>query len=174
MRLLVLSLPRTGSTSFSKDLAEKNNLTFVFEPFAPNAPKFNKLKNFGIDHTKNNVVVKTLVNDEYDIEWFINLSKDFDATYLLTRKDLNGCIESWAYLNHKRVEVPGFDFETEYYWEKTPNYEESEVQIHRWDNKLRLIATKLNLEVLYYEEVFGYNNNKLRKGDKKSNKRPIL
>ncbi len=173
MRILVISLPRTGSTTFSKDLAKKNNLSFVFEPFAPRASRFNKLKNFETDHTKNNTVVKTLVNDEYDVEWFIELSKDFDEVYLLTRKNLKGCIESWAYLSYKRNEMPDFDFETEYYWEKTPNYEESENQILRWDNKLRLIATKMNLDVLYYEEIFGYNNNKLRKGDKKSNKRLI-
>ena len=173
MRILVISLPRTGSTSFSKELAEKNKLSFVFEPFASRALKFNKLKNFDTDYTKNDVVVKTIVNDEYDIEWFIKLAKDFDTTYLLTRKDLKGCVESWAYLNHKRNEIDGFDFETEYYWEKTPNYEESENQIHRWDKKLRLIATNLDLDVLYYEEIFGYNNNKLRRGDKKSNKRLI-
>jgi len=173
MRILVISLPRTGSTTFSKELAEKNNLSFVFEPFAPRALKFNKLKNFETDHTKNNIVVKTLVNDDYDIEWFIELSNDFDKIYLLTRKDLKGCIESWAYLNHKRNEMADFDFETEYYWEKTPNYEESENQILRWDNKLRLMASKMNLDVLYYEEIFGYNNNKLRRGDKKSNRRII-
>lgn len=173
MRILVLSLPRTGSTSFSKDLATEHNLSFVFEPFAPRAFKFNKLKKFETDHTKNDVVVKTLINDEYDVEWYIELSKQFDTTYLLTRKNLKGCVESWAYLNHKRGETPEFDFETEYYWEKTPNYKESETQIFHWDNKLRQIATKLNLEVLYYEEIFGYNTNKLRKGDKEFNKRLI-
>ena len=173
MKILVISLPRTGSTSFSKNLAKENNLSFVFEPFAPQAIKFNKIKNFDIDHTKDDVVVKTLINDEYDVEWFITLIKDFDVTYLLTRKDLKGCIESWAYLNYKRLEIEGFDFETEYYWEKTPNYDESENQIRRWSDKLHLIATKLDLEVLYYEDIFGYNNNKLRKGDKKSNKRLI-
>ncbi len=173
MKILVISLPRTGSTSFSKDLAQKNNLKFVFEPFAPLAKQFNKLKNFETDYTKNNIVVKTLVNDEYDVKWFIDLSKEFDQVYLLSRRDLKACVESWSYLSYKRNETPGFDFETEYYWEKTPNYDEAEEQILRWNSKLELIATKLNQKIIYYEDIFGYNNNKLRKGDKKSNTRLI-
>jgi len=173
MRILVISLPRTGSTSFSKDLSIKNNLSFVFEPFAPQAKQFNKLKNFDVDYNKKNVVVKTLVNDEYDINWFINLSKEFDKVYLLSRKDLVKCIESWAYLTHKRSELSDFDFETEYYWEKTPNYDESERQILRWSKKLESIATELKEEILYYEDIFGHNNNKLRKGDKGINRQLI-
>jgi hypothetical protein len=170
MRLLVISLPRTGSTSFSKELAEKNNLSFVFEPFSPNAELLNTFKNFDIDYTKDNVVVKTLVNDEYDINWFIKFSKEFDKIYLLSRRNLKQCIDSWAYLNHNRGKI---DFETEYYWEITPNYQECEQQIVRWEEKLQLIATELNQKVLYYEDIFGYNNNKLRKGDKESNRRLI-
>jgi hypothetical protein len=170
MRILVISLPRTGSTSFSKDLAKENNLSFVFEPFAPNAELLNALKNFDIDHTKDNVVVKTLVNDEYDVDWFIEFSKGFDKTHLLSRRNLKQCIDSWAYLNHNRGKI---DFETEYYWEITPNYGECQQQIIRWEEKLQLIATELNQKVLYYEDIFGYNNNKLRKGDKESNRRII-
>jgi hypothetical protein len=170
MRILVLSLPRTGSTSFSKDLAKENSLSFVFEPFAPNAELLNTLKNFELDHTKDNVVVKTLVNDQYDVDWFIKFSKGFDKIYLLSRRNLKQCIDSWAYLNHNRGKI---DFETEYYWEMTPNYNECQQQIVRWDEKLQTIATKLGLDVLYYEDIFGYNNNKLRKGDKKSDKRLI-
>jgi hypothetical protein len=128
MRLLVISLPRTGSTSFSKDLAQKNNLSFVFEPFAPNAELLNILKNFEIDHTKDDVVVKTLVNDEYNVNWFVELSKEFNKTYLLSRRNLKQCIDSWAYLNHNRGKI---DFETEYYWEMTPNYNECQQQIVR-------------------------------------------
>ena len=71
MRLLVISLPRTGSTSFSKNLAKENELSFVFEPFAPNAELLNMIKNYDLDYTKENVVVKTLVNDQYDVDWFI-------------------------------------------------------------------------------------------------------
>ena len=169
MRILVISLPRTGSTSFSKKLANDNGLSFVFEPFAPNAELLSIIKNFDIDYTKDNVVVKTLLNDAYDIDWFINLSKEFDKTYLLSRRDLNACIESWAYLNYKRSEM-GFDFETEYYWEKTPNYEESYIQINRWNNKLNTLSKVLSIPIIYYEDVFDISKNRLRKGDRQYNK----
>ncbi len=172
MRILVISLPRTGSTSFSKKIASDNNLSFVFEPFAPKAKLFNKLKNFDMDYQKDNIIVKTLINDEYDVNWFLNFAKDFDTTYLLSRRDLNKCIESWSYLTYKRNEI-GFDFESEYYWEKTPNYLEAESQILRWNEKLHLISKKMNIDIIYYEDIFDINNNRLRKGDKQFNK-PLI
>ncbi len=172
MRILVIALPRTGSTSFSKQIAIQNDLSLVFEPFAPKAKQFNKLKNFDTDYTKNNIVVKTLVNDTFDVNWFVNFSKEFNTTYLLSRRNLNDCIESWSYLTYKRAEI-GFDFESEYFWEKTPNYIECESQILRWNNKLKSISENLNISITYYEDIFDVTNNRLRKGDKKFNKKII-
>lgn len=172
MKILVISLPRTGSTSFSKKIALENNLSIVFEPFAPNAKQFNKIKNFETDYTKDNIVVKTIVNDEYDTNWFVNFSKEFDKIYLLSRRNLKECIESWAYLNYKRNEI-GFDFETEYFWEKTPNYEKYENQILRWNEKLKEVSIKLNESIIYYEDIFDSTKNRLRKGDKQFNKKII-
>jgi hypothetical protein len=170
MKILVISLPRTGSTSFSKKLAKDNNLSFVFEPFAPNAELLNILKNFDTDYKKDDVVVKTLINDEYSIDWLIELSKEFDKTYLLSRKDLKQCVDSWAYLNYNRGEI---DFETEYYWEKTPNYDECEKQIYDWNDKLKLISKQLNIPIRYYEDIFDSTKNRLRKGDKQFDKKLI-
>jgi hypothetical protein len=170
MRILVISLPRTGSTSFSKKLAQNNSLSFVFEPFAPNAELFNTIKNFETDYTKDNIVVKTLMNDVYEVDWFVKLAKDFDKTYLLSRKNLQKCIESWAYLSHNRGDV---DFETEYYWERTPNYNVCFNEIHRWDNKLKILSEKLKESIIYYEDIFDINNNRLRKGDKQFDKKII-
>ncbi len=172
MRILVLSLPRTGSTSFAKKLANEYNLSIVFEPFAPSAALFNKIKNFKTDYTLDDVVVKTLINDEYDINWFINFSKEFDKVYLLSRYNLKKCSESWAYLNYKRSEI-GFDFETEYYWEKTPNYDYCKSQIDRWDSILKKLSIELNIPIVYYEDIFDETQNRLRKGDKRFNKKII-
>jgi hypothetical protein len=172
MRILIISLPRTGSTSFAKKLAEQYGLSLVFEPFAPNAKLLNIFKNFESDYTKDNVVVKTLVNDMHDVDWLVNFSKEFDEVYLLSRRNLKECIESWAYLNYKRSEI-GFDFETEYYWERTPNYEEYENQILKWNEKLKEVSKELNKSIIYYEDIFDSTKNRLRKGDKKFNKKII-
>jgi len=170
MRILVISLPRTGSTSFSKKLAKDNGLSLVFEPFAPNAELLNAIKNFESDYTKDDVVVKTLINDEYNIDWLIELSKGFDVIYLLSRKNLKECVDSWAYLNHNRGNI---DFETEYYWEKTPNYNVCFNEIHRWNTKLKTLSEKLNQTIIYYEDIFDTNNNRLRKGDRPFDKKII-
>jgi SNF2 family DNA or RNA helicase len=100
----------------------------------------------------------------------IELSKGFDKIYLLSRKDLKQCVDSWAYLNYNRGEI---DFETEYYWEKTPNYDECEMQIYNWNNKLNLISNELNIPIIYYEDIFDSTKNRLRKGDKAFDKKLI-
>lgn len=170
MRLLVLALPRTGSTSFSKMLADEYGLSFVFEPFAPKAELFNSTKNFDINYTKDDVVVKTLINDEHSIDWIIEFSKSFDKTYLLSRRNLKQCVDSWAYLNYNRNTI---DFETEYYWERTPNWDESYSQIHRWNDKLITISKLIEIPIIYYEDIFDVSKNRLRKGDKQFNKQII-
>ena len=172
MRILVISLPRTGSTSFSKQLAEQNSYPLVFEPFAPMAKLFNKYNNFETDYTKDNVVVKTLINDEYDIDWLIEFINTFDAVHLLSRRNLTECIESWSYLTYKRSETQ-FGFDSDYYWEKTPNYSESASQILRWNTKLNELSDKINVPITYYEDIFDSTKNRLRKGDKQSNKKIV-
>ena len=98
------------------------------------------------------------------------LSKGFDVTYLLSRKNLKECVDSWAYLNHNRGNI---DFETEYHWEKTPNYNVCFNEIHRWNTKLKTLSEKLNQTIIYYEDIFDTNNNRLRKGDKPFDKKII-
>lgn len=170
MKILVLSLPRTGSTTFAKNLAKENNISFVFEPFAPNAELLNRIKNFELDYTKDNIVVKTLINNQYDVDWYVEFSKGFNQTYLLSRRNLKQCIDSWAYLNYNRDKI---DFESEYFWEMTPNWDESYHQIYDWNDKLINLSNKINIPIIYYEDIFDINKNRLRKGDTKLNRKIV-
>ena len=101
MKILIIALPRTGSTSLGEMMTKKHNIKkYLFEPFNPkNTERYNS--------SENNIVVKTLVfqildeiKEEDRINWLINLTKEFDEIILLSRKDLKSCGESWAYLNY--------------------------------------------------------------------------
>lgn len=173
MRILIVSLPRTGSTSLLKKISTEKNLTPIFEPFAPNN---NKIENFKTKYEgEDDVVIKTLItevpnNNQNKVEWFVNFSLDFDKVILLTRKDLSECAKSWAYLTYQReYSKPNFNAYSEYYWEPTPNYEMVKKQITKWDLELREISKKLNMELTFYEDIFDLNSEeRLRKGDKKN------
>lgn len=173
MRILILSLPRTGSTSLLKKISLEKNLTPIFEPFAPNN---NKIENFKTKYNgEDNVIVKTLVTDAPNkelnkIDWIVNFASEFDEVILLTRKDLIECAKSWSYLIHQRENGKNnFNAYSEYYWEPTPNYDEVKNQIIKWDEELKEIGEKLNLNLTFYEDIFDLNSeDRLRKGDKKN------
>ena len=54
MRILIISLPRTGSTSLLKTISKSKKLKEVFEPF-------DGTNRFTYNDTMDNIVVKTIV-----------------------------------------------------------------------------------------------------------------
>lgn len=174
MEILIISLPRTGSTSLSKKISEENNLTLIGEPFndfKQKTPYLNENYVFSDCVLKTNIFHKPhFISHSERVEWLINFSKKFTKTILLTRKDLQSCIESWAFYNYKAKERKlGHDIH--YYWEKTPNYEKAKNDIICWNDELKFLSEKLNIPITYYEDNFDPNSKeRLRLGDLKINK----
>ena len=77
MKVLIISLPRTGSTSLMYKIAKEKNLVPLFEPFDGS----NRVLYYGQD----NIVLKTIVCHHPNN---IELSKEFDEVILLSRKNL--------------------------------------------------------------------------------------
>jgi hypothetical protein len=163
MKILIISLPRSGSTSLMFKIAEEKNLKPISEPFD------NRHK----EHIKpydDGYVIKTIVRQypktvSDPIDWYINLSKEFDETILLSRKDLIACTESLAYYNYFKIE--GFQSNQDYFWKKTPNYEMSEFYINDCNNKINKLSEMLNIPIIYYEDIFNVSSKKRhRKGNK--------
>ncbi len=105
MRILIISLPRTGSTSLLYKLAKDKNLKPLFEPFDGS----NRVKYNGED----NVVVKTIISHHSNN---IKLSEEFDQVILLSRKNLLECAESHAYQTYFS-KVKNYNSNNEYYYE---------------------------------------------------------
>ena len=78
MSILIIALPRTGSTEFGKRLSINNKFKYEFEPFNPIAG-LPPLTNF------KNIVLKTIIfqlpyyiKEENRINWLIELKKEFN------------------------------------------------------------------------------------------------
>lgn len=171
MKILIIALPRTGSTSLGEMMAKKHNIKkYLFEPFNPkNTERYNS--------NENNIVVKTLVFQSLDninkkdkIEWLINLTKEFDEIILLSRKDLKACGESWAYLNYYH-DMKKFMFYENYLWKATPHDQWGYEQVLSYNEDLELISKSINIPITYYEDIFDINGpGRLRKGNSPTTK----
>jgi len=157
MSVLIISLPRTGSTSLLYRIAKEKNLKPIFEPFdGTNRFKYNNEKN---------VVVKTIICHHSDN---LELSKSFDDIILLSRKNLLECAESHAYRIYFR-DIRNFSSNQEYFYEEVPKeiFELCYSDIIKWHNQMIELSNKLTIPITYYEDIFDMNSNqKLRKGNK--------
>lgn len=155
MRILIIALPRTGSTSLLLRYGKIHNLKQIFEPFEPLNLNLYNINN-------NNIVVKTMIyhippNCDNLINGYVDMSKKFDETILLSRKNLDECAESWAYLktyNHKN-----FDSNKHYIWKPMADIDKYKNDIYKWDEYLTQISKILNIPITYYEDNFDMNSN---------------
>lgn len=174
MSILIIALPRTGSSELVRRLSTKHKLKKVFEPFNPSAglPPIDDFKN---------IALKTIifhlpyyVNEKDRINWLIELTSKFDEVLLLTRRNLIDCAESWSYLMWKEKEK-SFKSNQSYLWEKTPNYDEELKNILKWDEELKVISNTLNIPITYYEDIYDSNDDgKLRKGNKDDYEKKLI
>jgi hypothetical protein len=171
MKILIIALPRTGSTSLGHLLAKKHNIKkYLFEPFNPiNTQRYNS--------NENDIIVKTLVfqildeiKEEDRIDWLINLTKEFDEIILLSRKDLKACGESWAYLNYHHTKKKFMYYEN-YVWKPTPDDDWHHNEIISYNDDLEFISKSIDIPIIYYEDIFDINGpGRLRKGSVSANK----
>jgi len=174
MSILIISLPRTGSSELGNKLSEKNNLKYIYEPFDRN-------KNLTEIEIDKDILIKTVVfrspifiDETNRILWLINLSKEFDEVILLSRKNLIECAESWAYLVYNK-KVRNFRDNRPYLWKKTPNYDDALEFIKKCHYELEYISSQLNIPITYYEDLYDPNDKrKLRKGNLIDYKKKII
>lgn len=175
MNILIIALPRTGSTELGRRLSLKHNLKYEFEPFKTGTRNIMDLSKF------KNSVIKTIIfqlpniiKDEDRIEWLINLAKESDEVILLSRKNLKNCAESWAYLMYKENEYDRKPNEP-YLWEPTPNYDKEYEFIKKCNDELIHISKILNIPITFYEDIYDLNDTgKLRKGNRIDFKAKII
>jgi hypothetical protein len=158
MKVLLITLPRTGSTSLLKKIAEKQNLILISEPFNNVNGNLEKYKNYNWENI-NDICVKTHINHK-DVTFYLDFVKFFDEVILLSRKDLNACAESLSYTNYFQ------NFTEKYDWINTPNLNENIKLVKEFNEDLEKLSKLININILYYEDLFNLESkDKLRKND---------
>lgn len=170
MRILIISLPRTGSTSLMSKLSSQYNLKELEEPFnIRNRKKLTK-----VDINGNDIVLKTIIDQippkqtDYLTYWY-NTSKTFDKIILLSRRDLKACAESLAFLDYN--EKKGFRYNEKYKWYWTENYDSKYEYLIKRNEELITLSEMLKIDITYYEDIYDINSSdRLRTDDLKPNK----
>lgn len=144
MKILIISLPRTGSTSLMHKIAKERNLAPLFEPFDGS----NRVLYYGQD----NVVLKTIVCHHPNN---LQLSKEFDEIILLSRKNLHDCIESHAYQKYFS-RTKGYNSNDPYKFVSPPIevLNSCASDILNWNEDLLLLSEELKIPITYYEDLF--------------------
>ena len=144
MRVLIMALPRTGSTSLLYNISKERDLRPIFEPFDWSG-------RFLYNDNMDNVVVKTII---YQHPNNIELSKKFDEVILLNRRNFNDHLESYSYLYHNKP--LGYHSAKPYKYISPPAdvIKEAEKLLIKMNEDLKYLSDTLNIPIQYYEDLF--------------------
>ena len=174
MKVLIISLPITGSTSLMKRIAEKDNLRTVFEPFGETNPYKPNLNYDILD----NIVVKTMIFDvinqsDNNILFYKEFSKKFDKVILLSRRNLKECAESLAYM--EKYVGNGYALDRPYIWNETGlNVGGKYKFLQKQNQDLETLSSDLNIPITYYEDIFDMNSNERYRKNIKIDKSKLI
>ena len=144
MKILIISLPRTGSTSLLASLAKEYGLQAIHEPFeGGNIREYEDYDWQGTD----GICVKTHI-DHRDLTFYTGFVHHFERVILLSRKDLRGCAESLAY-----AKFTG-NYTEKYDWVKTPNLLGEILLVQKMHQDLEKLAKQIGSEISYYEDLY--------------------
>jgi hypothetical protein len=159
MSVLIIALPRTGSTSLLDKISKEKGFKPLFEPFdGTDRVVYNKEKD---------VVVKTIICHHPNN---LELSQEFDEVILLSRKNLKECAESHAYQTHFS-KTKNYHSNNPYVYEETPKdvFDLCYNDILKWTDDLEKLSSQLNIPISYYEDLFNPSGDgRLRIGDKEN------
>ena len=155
--ILIISTPRTGSTSLLYSFRDKFNI--FDEPLNPlKIDKSTTSAFFNLIQTETNIVVKTMIDHiPYDysskgksvtldiiIDFYLDIITEFDVVVLLDRTDVNAQIESNNRLSLDYHQRNNFKFDIE----KSLKY------LFYQKYLIRELSDKLNMNLTSYEELY--------------------
>lgn len=153
MRVLIIALPRTGSTSLLYKIAKERNLKPFFEPFDGTGRV--------VYNNEDNSIVKTIIPHHSNNLELINT---FDEVTLLNRRNLKELIESHAYQTH--FSKMGYNSNNPYVYKQPPQeiVNLCTSDILNWNEQIVYLSEITNIPITYYEDIFdGNSNDRLRK-----------
>ena len=153
MKILIIAIPRSGSTTLLKTISSMLKLKRMGEPFNEG---FARNVNWNYK-PENNVVVKSLINiivpNHNTINFYKEYSKLFDKTIILSRKNTQEAAESYAFQMWTPTNIPNK-------WHHKYNYNHLG-DIDKWvefmiknTSDLEILSKELNIEIDWYEDLY--------------------
>lgn len=151
-RIFILHLNRTGSTRLSNSLSQELGIKHYASPFRDSV--LNSPKELSFYFQNPCILQERVINETEDR--LRKLIEGFDKVILLTRRDLESAIQSWAYVSYNRVrdDIYFKSHATKYVWEKTPNYEFISKILTNADKLLKTFSQDYSIPITYYEDLY--------------------
>lgn len=157
MRILIISIPRSGSTVLTNSISSLLNCDDYHEPYNPKHPI--KSHDVFIKNLPINVVVKTMIHhvpfdNVSSIDFYENEIKHYDKVILLSRKDVLSSYESF---NHNINE----NFNGN--WHQPYTYKERKIDLNLYSSYLKWASTLIdyslhvNIPITWYENLYNTN-----------------
>jgi hypothetical protein len=158
MKILLIGIPRSGTTTLMDSIGSSLKLYIKNEPFNEASNKASN-KDVNWDYTpENNVIVKSLmgINVNNPIEFYKNYSRLFDKTILLSRKNTQEAVESYSFQALQTRDIPFSWNEEKYTYTQTDD--SRIIQYRNWmismKNNLESLSKELNIEIDWYEDLY--------------------
>ncbi len=143
--ILIVGIPRSGTTNLLKSLSLFYKYKAVFEP------TYEELKEMDVDKK----VVKVIAGPWFPNKYLIEQSKRFDGTIIISRRDLKSSAESLYVMRNYNDRIVNRQWSNEFIPEKIKEYDEQKLS----DKLLHEFSKSVSIDVNYYEDV--YKNKKL-------------
>lgn len=159
MRIIIVTLPRTGGTNFGKWLATELSYEFMSEPVNY---KRQNLANY--DLSKDNIVVKYTFDElNYRKERAQKRINDFDFSIVHYRKNTYEEARSWSYHNFYKTISHNLKWHEKYFIYQ--NWENKNLELIKEKQKFLENKTKILLElksnlVTTYEGIYNSDEHK--------------
>tara|TARA_R110000823_G_scaffold194368_2_gene325694 strand:+ start:1921 stop:2490 length:570 start_codon:yes stop_codon:yes gene_type:complete len=156
MRVLIIAIPRSGSTSLIRAMSLTLKLNRVDEPFNDRL-----WESVNWDHTPDdNVVVKSLMDIYVNnrVEFFKRYSKLFDKTIILSRHNLKEVAESYAFQIDRNERN---EWHSKYKYTHKESVDKHYEFIYKQNSDIIKLSKELKIEMDWYEDLYSGERDKL-------------
>jgi hypothetical protein len=176
MKILIIAIPRSGSTTLITSLSSILNLKRIDEPFNNSLYKNIQYDTILVDAIrtlpKDDVIVKSLISINVSnlINFYKSYSKMFDKVIILSRKSTKDAAESFAYQKLK-------DYTKDDNWHAKWRYPKNGDELYEIDKYiewmvetkkwLEILSKELNVDIDWYEDLYSGKKRKINKFLKK-------
>lgn len=159
MRILIIGTARSGTTTLTTAIGSVMSLNQIMEPFNPGVPYnlYNPIQK--------NIILKTLIQHHETFDDLVELSKTFDKTILLSRRDKIASWESYCNgvdrrqkLKERNGYYDGFHLWHQPYVHNPESLDEKskDVVIGIMDSIVDL-SEYMGLPIVWYEDLYSTN-----------------